>query len=44
VDFGRDPELKALELQARAEKRGLWVDPNPIPPWVWRRMKRQGRQ
>jgi endonuclease YncB( thermonuclease family) len=22
---------------ARAQQRGLWSDPNPIPPWVWRR-------
>ena len=30
------------ELQQRARKagRGLWADPNPIPPWEWRRNKR----
>lgn len=26
-----------LEAQARAAKRGLWADKNPIPPWQWRR-------
>jgi endonuclease YncB( thermonuclease family) len=38
-----DRTLKALETGARAAKRGLWGDKNPIPPWEWRRGKR-GRQ
>jgi endonuclease YncB( thermonuclease family) len=29
--------LAQLEREARAEKRGLWADPNPIPPWEWRK-------
>lgn len=32
----RDNDLLGLERQARAAKRGLWVEPNPIAPWVWR--------
>lgn len=36
----RDKELAALEAEARKEKRGLWADPNPIPPWEWRRGNR----
>lgn len=28
------------EAQARSDKRGLWVDKNPTPPWQWRRQKR----
>lgn len=24
------------EAQAREEKRGLWVENEPTPPWVWR--------
>jgi endonuclease YncB( thermonuclease family) len=27
--------LRALEQEARAAKRGLWVDPSPVPPWEW---------
>lgn len=27
--------LKAEQL-ARSERRGLWADPNPMPPWEWR--------
>ena len=32
----RDKELLVLEQQARVAKRGLWVEPNPVAPWVWR--------
>lgn len=29
------------ETQARLDKRGLWNEPEPIPPWAWRKMKRE---
>jgi endonuclease YncB( thermonuclease family) len=32
-----DRDLSALETEARAAHRGLWGQPNPIPPWDWRR-------
>ncbi len=32
---------KVLEQEAREAKRGLWADPNPIPPWEFRRKKRK---
>lgn len=32
-----DEVLAKLESQARAKKRGLWRDSNPIAPWQWRR-------
>ena len=25
-----------LEEEARAARRGLWADENPVPPWQWR--------
>ncbi len=28
------------EEQARSERRGLWRDKNPMPPWEWRRLYR----
>lgn len=34
--FENDPALIALEDEARAARRGLWRDPEPVPPWVWR--------
>ena len=32
-----DQVLPALEEEARAAKRGLWADPQPVPPWEWRK-------
>lgn len=34
--YGRDRTLAAIEADARADRRGLWADPNPVPPWDWR--------
>jgi len=30
-----------LEAQAKAGKRGLWADPDPMPPWEFRRAGRK---
>lgn len=35
--YNNDPRLKAVQGEAAAAKRGLWADPNPIPPWQFRR-------
>ena len=32
----RDRSLVDLEKQARAQKLGLWAEPNAVAPWVWR--------
>jgi micrococcal nuclease len=34
-----DETLKTLEMAAREEKRGLWRDPIPMPPWVFRKIQ-----
>lgn len=31
-----DSLIPAAESIARAEKRGLWADPDPMPPWLFR--------
>jgi micrococcal nuclease len=36
VEFNSDPVLAFAEKSARQSRRGLWSQPNPIPPWVWR--------
>ena len=33
----RDNQLVALEQQARRNKKALWSDKKPIPPWLYRR-------
>ena len=37
--YSRDPLLTALEMEARAEIKGLWGDLNPIPPWEFRKQR-----
>jgi len=36
----RARQLAEREQQARTARRGLWQDPNPVPPWNWRRPAR----
>ena len=37
--YSDDVILAVLELEAQSERRGLWTDPSPIPPWEWRRRR-----
>ncbi len=39
----RDPELAKLEFEARSKKIGLWAEPNPVPPWKWRKKQQPSR-
>ena len=38
----RDGELERLEPAAGVLRRALWAEPDPTPPWAWRRQKRTG--
>jgi endonuclease YncB( thermonuclease family) len=40
--YSRDPDLEAREMQARAARRGLWADPDPVPPWDFREAHPRG--
>ncbi|MFZ1548261.1 MAG: thermonuclease family protein, partial [Candidatus Nitrotoga sp.] len=31
------------EEHARTEKKGLWIDPDPTPPWDWRHQRKSKR-
>lgn len=35
INYPDDQELKQMEAEARAARRGIWLDPNPVPPWEW---------
>ncbi len=39
-----NPDLEAAEADAQYAKRGLWSEPNPVPPWVFRTAKKTGRR
>jgi endonuclease YncB( thermonuclease family) len=34
--YADDADLAAREREARVERRGLWADAAPVPPWEWR--------
>ena len=38
--FDKTPEYAAAETKARAARRGLWSQDNPINPYQWRRAHR----
>jgi len=35
-----ESDLNVIEADARASRRGLWADQNPVPPWEWRQGQR----
>ena len=39
----KNSPLYALEREARLDRRGLWADDRPVPPWEWRSMRSGGR-
>ena len=44
TQYSKSPELAAAEQQARAQKRGLWADPQAVAPWEYRARKREHTQ
>lgn len=39
--YNKDANLNDVQKRAKQERRGLWSDPNAVPPWEWRRAKRE---
>ena len=39
--YDSTPAYAEAEKEARAAKRGLWNDPNPIQPYEFRKKKRK---
>lgn len=35
--YSNSPALLSIEAEAKAGGVGLWVDPDPAPPWEWRK-------
>lgn len=42
--YSKDTNLRDFQEQARLAKRGLWVYPDPVPPWKWRHRIRTAQQ
>ena len=40
-EYDHNTRLRQAEQSARAAKKGLWRDPNPMPPWGWRKSERE---
>ncbi len=38
-----DRALEGMEAKAKASKKGLWADPDPMSPWEWRKIKRESQ-
>lgn len=38
--YVKDRSLYELQDEARASRIGLWGDPEPVPPWEWRKARR----
>ena len=38
-----DAVLEELEKVVREARKGLWADPQPVPPWEWRKLGRARR-
>lgn len=41
--YSNSKELTQAELKAKISKKGLWSNPNPIPPWIYRRNYKKNR-
>ena len=35
--FNKEKKISAMENNARKNRRGLWREQSPTPPWEWRR-------
>lgn len=41
--YATDKRLYPIQAEAQADRRGLWADPAPVPPWAWRKNRRNGK-
>ena len=41
--YATDTSLFPIEAEARESRRGLWRDPQAVPPWEWRRESHRER-
>lgn len=39
----KDRSLGEIQTLVQAERKGLWADPDPVPPWKWKQAKKTRR-
>ena len=39
--YSKSDKLARAEAEAKAGKKGLWADPNPVPPWDFRKLEKK---
>jgi endonuclease YncB( thermonuclease family) len=42
--YSKSADLGRAEAEAKAGKKGLWADPNPMPPWAFRGEQKKKKQ
>lgn len=40
VKYAKDQGLYQIQAEAREQRRELWADKEPVPPWEWRRARK----
>jgi endonuclease YncB( thermonuclease family) len=43
VQYDKKGEFTQVEQAAKAARKGLWGDANPVPPWEWRMSAKERR-
>ncbi len=41
IEYDKNPAWTEMEVAARRLKKGLWAQPNAIPPWEFRKRKKK---
>jgi micrococcal nuclease len=43
-EYDKNPDWNLLEVKAREQRKGLWSHTTPIPPWDFRKSRKQKKQ
>ncbi len=43
MQYDKRAEFTEIEQAARRARKGLWADPNLVPPWEWRKSEKERR-